>query len=183
MTKNDDMKDRSLHQAQRAYSPSRRMAAIAPEALFFIVMIPWLLTTAGLHADRALAFPRIANGPLSLILGAPLMLLGLFFAIWSVSRLFSLGRGTPLPLMATQEIVVRAPYSYCRNPMAFGTILFYLGIALAIGSLGALALALLFAAGLLVYIRATEETELRQRFGAKYLEYKSRTPFLIPRLW
>jgi protein-S-isoprenylcysteine O-methyltransferase Ste14 len=183
MTNNDDMKDRALHQAQREYAPSRRLAAIAAEAFFFIVMMPWLLATAGLHADRALAFPRIANGHLSLLFGSPLMLIGLFFAIWSVSRLFSLGKGTPLPFMATREIVVRAPYSYCRNPMAFGTILFYLGIALAIGSLSALALALLFAAGLLVYVRMTEETELRRRFGAKYLEYKSRTPFLIPRLW
>jgi protein-S-isoprenylcysteine O-methyltransferase Ste14 len=177
------MRDRCLRQAERAYAPSRRLAAIAAEALFFIVLIPWLLATAGLQADRALGLPRIANEQLSLRLGSPPIIIGLFFAIWSVSRLFSLGRGTPLPLMATQEIVVRAPYSYCRNPMAFGTILFYLGIALAIGSFGALALAVLFAAGLLIYIRRTEEGELRQRFGAKYLEYRNRTPFLIPRLW
>jgi protein-S-isoprenylcysteine O-methyltransferase Ste14 len=67
--------------------------------------------------------------------------------------------------------------------MAFGTILFYFGIAVALGLPGALGLALLFVAGLLLYIRAKEQTEMRQRSGEESLEYKSLTPFLIPRFW
>jgi protein-S-isoprenylcysteine O-methyltransferase Ste14 len=56
--------------------------------------------------------------------------------------------------------------------MAFGMVLFYLGLGLAIGSVGALALASFFAFGLLVYIKATEEEGLKARFGDMYLKYQ-----------
>jgi protein-S-isoprenylcysteine O-methyltransferase Ste14 len=36
---------------------------------------------------------------------------------------------------------------------------------------------------LLLYVKGIEEKELPQRFGEEYLEYKRRTPFLIPRFW
>jgi protein-S-isoprenylcysteine O-methyltransferase Ste14 len=35
---------------------------------------------------------------------------------------------------------------------------------------------------MLIYIKLIEEWELQERFGYEYLEYKKRTPFLIPRL-
>lgn len=177
------MNDPSIDETRRDSAPSRQLVAIAAGALFFGAVIPWLFATAGARADQALLLPRIANERLSLLLGLPLILAGLFFASWSVSRLLSLGRGTPLPFMPTRELVVLPPYSYCRNPMAFGVILAYLGFGLAIGSVSVLSFALLFAGGLLVYIKATEETGLKRRFGERYLEYKRRTPFLVPRLW
>jgi len=34
--------------------------------------------------------------------------------------------------------------------------------------------------GILIYIKWIEEKELGERFGSEYLEYKRRTPFLIP---
>ena len=39
----------------------------------------------------------------------------------------------------------------------------------------------LFAPALLFFVKVYEERELELRFGATYLEYKSRTPMLIPR--
>lgn len=39
----------------------------------------------------------------------------------------------------------------------------------------------LFAPALLFFIKVFEERELEIRFGASYLEYKSRTPLLFPR--
>lgn len=177
------MTTEDVGQGSREYAPSTRLAVIAAGELFLLVAMPWLLALLGRQADRNLATPRIGYGYPSVVLGSLLIIVGLFFGIWSVSRLFSLGRGTPLPLMPTQKLVVRSPYSYCRNPMAFGMILFYLGFGIAIGSVGAVALASVFALGLLVYIRATEERGLRARFGKEYLEYKRRTPFLIPRFW
>jgi len=35
--------------------------------------------------------------------------------------------------------------------------------------------------GILIYIKLFEEKELEERFGPEYLEYKRKTPFLIPR--
>lgn len=67
--------------------------------------------------------------------------------------------------------------------MAFGVILYYLGFGLATGSVSVLAFASLFAGGLVVYVKTAEETELERRFGEKYVEYKRRTPFLVPKPW
>jgi len=84
-------------------------------------------------------------------------------------------------MMATQKLVIKRPYTYCRNPMALGTTAFYLGVATWTGSISALILALIYPVGILVYIKLVEEKELEQRFGLEYLEYKRRTRFLIPR--
>jgi protein-S-isoprenylcysteine O-methyltransferase Ste14 len=65
--------------------------------------------------------------------------------------------------------------------MTLGTTAFYLGIAIWTGSLSALILALIYPVAILIYIKLIEEKELEQRFGLEYLEYKRRTPFLIPR--
>jgi protein-S-isoprenylcysteine O-methyltransferase Ste14 len=40
---------------------------------------------------------------------------------------------------------------------------------------------ILFAPALLTIVKVYEERELEIRFGASYLEYKSRTPMLFPR--
>jgi hypothetical protein len=40
---------------------------------------------------------------------------------------------------------------------------------------------ILFAPALLFFVKVFEERELEIRFGAPYLDYKSRTPMLFPR--
>jgi protein-S-isoprenylcysteine O-methyltransferase Ste14 len=111
------------------------------------------------------------------------MILGWLFANWTVKVQYSLGKGTPIPLMATQKLVITGPYTYCRNPMTLGTTVFYLGVAIWIGSPSAFGLGLIYPVGILIYIKLAEEKELEERFGSEYLDYKRRTPFLIPRLW
>jgi protein-S-isoprenylcysteine O-methyltransferase Ste14 len=64
--------------------------------------------------------------------------------------------------------------------MTLGTDLFYLGVAIWLGSLSAIGLGLIYPVGILIYIKLIEEKELEERFGSEYLEYKKRTPFLIP---
>ena len=83
--------------------------------------------------------------------------------------------------MATQQLLIQKPYSYCRNPMALGAILMYLGVASLIGSISAVGLVLLGATVLLTYIKVLEEKEMELRFGDAYREYRKQTPFIIPR--
>jgi len=85
--------------------------------------------------------------------------------------------------MATQKLIIKAPYTYSRNPMTLGTAIFYLGIAIWLGSFSAIGLSLVYPIGILIYIKLIEEKELEERFGSDYLDYKRRTPILIPRLW
>lgn len=112
-----------------------------------------------------------------------MIITGGIFAFWSIYIQFTIGRGTPIPMMPTHKLLIRKPYSYCRNPMLFGTILLYLGIAIWIGSPSAVGFIVLFALTLITYTKLIEEKELHERYGIEYLEYKKRTPFMLPRLW
>jgi len=47
-------------------------------------------------------------------------------------------------------------------------------------ALGGLAADALFAALLIAYLKLVEEKELQLRFGSEYVEYKQKTPFMIP---
>jgi protein-S-isoprenylcysteine O-methyltransferase Ste14 len=149
----------------------------------FLLVLPYLFRRLGARLDRLLQWPPILYRPFNLILGWLLILPSWLLALWSVASQFDVGRGTPVPLMATQKLVVQPPYTFCRNPMALGAIGMYLGVAILFRSIGAVILVLLSAGLLLVYIRRVEEEEMEIRFGQDYLAYKQRTPFLIPRFW
>jgi protein-S-isoprenylcysteine O-methyltransferase Ste14 len=107
--------------------------------------------------------------------------MGLVFALWSIQSQFKIGKGTPVPIMPTQKLVIMGPFLYSRNPMTFGTILLYLGVVVLIGSLSSLALVAIMSLALFLYIKLIEEKELEARFGKDYLKYKKNTPFILPR--
>jgi protein-S-isoprenylcysteine O-methyltransferase Ste14 len=127
-------------------------------------------------------FPTLYLGPWNVILGILMAGTGFYFAFRTVYSQFSRASGTPLPVMATQKLLVDGTYQYCRNPMVFGTLLAYLGIAVAIDSISSILAVLIFGGLLLTYVKKVEERELEARFGQDYLDYKTNTPFLIPRI-
>ena len=175
------MKDKLLEQAKREYSPQKRLVALLILAPIFLILLPYLLITLGSKLDQWMQWSAILGEPVNLALGWLLIVTGWLLGMWSNIVQFDIGRGTPVPLMATQKLIVQPPYTYCRNPMALGAILMYLGVAILFSSLGAILLVGLGAVSLLVYIKILEEKEMELRFGQEYLEYKERTPFLIPR--
>ena len=176
------MRDRLLKQANREYKPRQRLALLAVAAGVFVIILPLALLRLGRLLDRMLDLPTVLHPPADAIIGGLIILAGWLLAIWTIYLQFTLGRGTPVPAMATQKLIIRPPYSYCRNPMALGAIVLYLGVCVAAGSPGAVLLVLLGAAALLTYIRLVEEREMVARFGEEYLAYRRRVPFIIPRL-
>jgi protein-S-isoprenylcysteine O-methyltransferase Ste14 len=177
------MKDKLLEQASHEYSPKHRSIALLCLAPIFLFILPWLFIRLGARLDHWLHLPPVLDLPFNLILGLLLLLPSWFFGVWSVYSQFTIGRGTPVPLMATQKLIVQAPYTYCRNPMALGAFGMYLGVAILFHSIGAGIVVLLLAGLLLFYIKRVEEKEMEIRFGQEYLAYKQHTPFLIPRFW
>ena len=167
--------------AKHEYSPNERIAALIVIAPLFLFGLPYMFITLGSWLDQWLHLPPILGEPLNLVFGLLLIVLGLLFAWWAIYSQFTLGKGTPAPLMATQKLIVQPPFSYCRNPMALGTIVAFLGVAALFHSIGAALLVLLCAGALLIYIKRHEEKEMELQFGQEYLAYKQRTPFLIPR--
>jgi protein-S-isoprenylcysteine O-methyltransferase Ste14 len=174
--------DRFKRWAEHEYSGRQRVIAVVLGGIIFWVAIPFFMVVALPYIDQRLHLPKFCYGRINPVIGLLFIVAGWLFANWTVKVQFSVGKGTPIPLIATQRLVISGPYTYCRNPMALGTALFYIGVAIWLGSLSAVGLGLLYPVGILIYIKLVEERELEVRFGSEYLEYRRHTPFLIPRL-
>lgn len=123
---------------------------------------------------------KVSLGWLNHAAGFVLTLGGLALIVWSVHIQYTFGKGTPAPKVATQRLVTHGPYACTRNPMTLGGLLMYLGIGIWIGSGVVIILVVIVVSGLLTFIYIHETRELRARFGNEYLEYRKRTPFLLP---
>ena len=167
--------------AATEHSEGRRIAALLPAGPVFLGLIPFLVAGIGPRVDRRLHLAPIGIGSVNRIAGGLLAALGFAIAFKSIDMQLNQGRGTPLPVMPTQELLTEGPFRYCRNPMTLGTILAYLGMAVAARTTAGTLLVLSLAASLLLYLKRLEEGELAERFGEAYLAYKRETPFIIPR--
>jgi protein-S-isoprenylcysteine O-methyltransferase Ste14 len=168
--------------AQREHSEATRIAALLPAGPVFLGLLPFLVAGVGPRLDRRLGLPSLRIGRVTGILGGLLTVLGFSLGFWSVNTQLTRGRGTPLPVMPTQELLTEGPFRYCRNPMTLGTILAYLGMAVAVRTIAGTVLVLSLGASLLAYLKRLEEGELAERFGEAYLAYRRETPFIVPRL-
>ena len=168
--------------AEKEHSEAARVIALLPAGILFLILIPYILLVISRSLDARLGLDLLSPSPSSLIFGAILLVIGLFFSQWSIITQFTHGRGTPLPMMPTHRLVTTRPFQYCRNPMTLGTIIAYLGLAVAAATIVGLILVIAFAALLLVYLKRMEEAELAERFGEEYLAYRRDVPFIIPRI-
>lgn len=92
------------------------------------------------------------------------------------------GFGAPFFIALSRKLAADWLYARTRNPMVLATLA--LGLSLGVwfqSILFLLWVLILFAPALLFFVKVYEERELEIRFGASYLEYKSRTPMLFPR--
>lgn len=175
------MKEKFLKQAEHEYGPGKRTILLIFAGIVFLGILPGALVYFSPRLDHRFELPGMAFGAINIILGCGFIIAGLLFGWWSNYVQFTIGRGTPVPIMATQQLITQKPYSYCRNPMALGSIVMYLGVAILIGSISAVGFVLLWSVLLLTYIKLLEEKEMELRFGEAYREYRKQTPFILPR--
>jgi len=168
--------------AQRKHGTGTQIVALLPAGVILLILFPFVIVKVGPSLDLKLGLPRLDIGVVNYILGGLLVVVGLFFGLWSVYEQLTRGRGTPLPMLPTQELLIRGPFRYCRNPMTLGTILAYLGIGVIARTISGIGFVLCFATILVLYIKLLEEKELAERFGEAYLLYKREVPFMLPRL-
>ena len=175
--------DKLVEVSMKPLSPENRfLAKVLPIFVFFVFFPALLFILPKFVYDKWLQLPTLFRLSTRLIPAGILIGLGLYFLIASTKAQREIGKGTPMPLKATQKLVVEKPYSYCRNPLYFGLISFFFGISIMIGSISSLVMVSIFSAIILLYIKYVEEQELEKRFGNDYLEYQKVTPLLIPRL-
>ncbi len=168
--------------AEREHGESARIAVMLPLGPVFLALLPAFVAGVGRRLDRRLGLRPLRIGIPGRVVGGLLTAAGFSLGWWSVYTQLDRGRGTPLPMMPTRRLLTDGPFRYCRNPMTLGTILAYLGIAVAARTTAGIGLVLSLCAGLLVYLKRLEEPELAERFGEAYAAYRRTTPFLVPRL-
>ena len=170
----------SIKNSEKNYSNKQKIIAYIPAGMFFILFIPFILVMVLPYLDMRLSLPNFISEPFNLIISPFLLIPGFLLSAWSVMVQFKIGKGTPIPMIPPKKLIIRGPYAYTRNPMGLGILIFYLGFGILTGSVSSIVFTILFISILLIYYRFIEEKELELRFGQDYLEYKKRTPFLIP---
>jgi protein-S-isoprenylcysteine O-methyltransferase Ste14 len=174
---------RIIEWSEHEFSFNRRLFATLLAGVLFLFLIPLLLIRGLPPLDKILGFPLLSYGFINIILGGLLVLVGATYALWSIISQLTRARGTPLPMMATQKLLIDGPFKQSRNPMGFGAISMYLGMAIIVGSLSSVFIVILFLLLLILWIKKVEEKELEIRFGQNYVDYKKSTSFMIPIPW
>ncbi len=116
--------------------------------------------------------------PLATIFFLSISFLGLASA-FTMSRI---GKGTPLPLDTARNLVISGTYAYVRNPMAISGVGQGLTVGLWLGSPLVLIYALMGGLIWQLIFRPLEETDLLERFGEDYENYRRRVRCWFPHL-
>jgi protein-S-isoprenylcysteine O-methyltransferase Ste14 len=160
--------------------PTTRRAIRVTTFVHYGVGIPF-----GAAIIRAiLTHPAWAGWRLPIPVGIGLLLVVITGAavFLSVVNLALKGLGAPFAIALSKKLAVDWLYAWTRNPMVLSALAFLVSLGIWYQSvLFVLWVLFLFAPALLVFVKVYEERELEIRFGASYLEYRSRTPLLFPR--
>lgn len=169
--------------ARKEQTEPKRIIAMLLAGVLFLYLLPRLIARGGSSLDLQLGLPSIHFGTVNFILGTLFLVVGFYFALWSIYAQMARANGTPLPILPTQKLLTDGPFRLCRNPMTFGTIVAYTGIGIYAGTISGIGIVLCFGLLLVLYLKLLEEKELAERFGEAYLKYKQEVPFMIPRLF
>jgi protein-S-isoprenylcysteine O-methyltransferase Ste14 len=121
-----------------------------------------------------LPIPSVIGLVLVIITGAAFLL--------TVINLALKGFGAPFFIALSQKLAADWLYAWTRNPMALAALAFFLSLGIWFQSaLFVVWVLIIFAPAYVFFAKVYEERELEIRFGASYLEYKSRTPMFFPR--
>ena len=143
--------------SERESTPGQRLRLLFGLSIPFVFLPILMLYVVCPLVDQWLGWSSFKTGWVNWLFGLPLFVLGWLLAVWTISVQHNKASGTPVPMMPTQKLLVAGPFHYCRNPMALGTIMFYLGTAVIAGSPLAVSLVVLFTIFLILYIKIIEE--------------------------
>ena len=160
--------------------PTMSRAAWINTVVHYIVVI-----LAGVAVIRAIKTHQDWSGwllPVPTEIGLLLVIVTGGATLLTVINLALKGLGAPFAIALSRKLAVDWLYAWTRNPMVLAVLA--LGLSLGVwfqSVLFVLWVLILVAPALLVIVKVYEERELELRFGASYLEYKSKTPRFFPR--
>jgi protein-S-isoprenylcysteine O-methyltransferase Ste14 len=158
----------------------RKITATAGSAVFLLIapgvvagLLPWWLTRW--RPGAAYPAPVQITGTVLAAVGAAVLLTA--FAQFAIQ-----GRGTPAPLVPTEQLVVRGLYRYVRNPMYLAVLAVITGQALLLSRPILFGFAAAVAAAFIAFVYGYEQPTLTRRYGAQYQAYQRAVPGWWPRL-
>jgi protein-S-isoprenylcysteine O-methyltransferase Ste14 len=110
------------------------------------------------------------------VVGLALMAAGVFLYVYCAFIFVRRGRGTPSPVVPTQQLVTDGIFGYSRNPIYVGYVAFLMGEFLLFGHLLLFGYAVLIALIIQALVVKWEEPDLTRRFGVEYQAYMRRVP-------
>lgn len=137
-------------------------------------LVPWLLTRVWPMGSTILGgIPRWVD--------IVFLLAGAGVYGWCAWVFAVAGRGTPAPIDAPKELVVRGLYQFTRNPMYLGILMMLLAEAFLFASRTIFIYALIMFVAFHAFVLFFEEPSLRHKFGQPYEDYRRRVPRWWPR--
>lgn len=116
-----------------------------------------------------------------ILLAAVIIGAGLLPLFESIVRFIFVGRGTLVPVVPPEHLVVSGLYRRVRNPMYAGVLTAIAGEALLFWNRGMLIYLAVVAVAMHVFVCLYEEPKLARTFRAEYQRYKAAVPRWIPR--
>jgi protein-S-isoprenylcysteine O-methyltransferase Ste14 len=138
-----------------------------------LVLVPWWITRFQIPEGQS-AWRMIA--------GAVLIAAGLVPLLESIWRFIVVGRGTLIPLVPTERLVVTGLYRYVRNPMYVGVVTAIAGEALLFWNRSLVVELALVAVAMDLFVHFYEEPQLTRTYPAEYPKYSRNVRRWIPRL-
>ncbi len=165
---------RPANPASFAWNYGKTLAQTMCFWVVFLYVLPTLIVSKQMLLPWDLTF---AAQP---VLGGLLFALVSPIGLWAGYTMARDGEGTPLPPDCPNRLVVRGPYSYVRNPMAFAGILQGGAVGIVLGSGAVVLYALAGAPVWHVIARPPEEADMRERFGEQFEHYRQNVRLWIP---
>lgn len=148
------------------------MSAILRPKTLVLPPVPYAIALYGSWwmEENGMAWPLSVVGAFQNPIGWLAVAAGLALLLWTVLTLWRF-RTTVNPYRAATHLCVSGPFRFSRNPIYVGDGIIYLGVMLILHS----AWPIVFAPMVWLIIRygviRHEETHLRARFGAEYVDY------------
>ena len=169
------------------------VALVPGMALYQMVLTKTHPLCRGLMISFAFALLVLWILPVSTITRVPLLsekrwivfVLGLCFVlmpgVWAVFLFGTVGKGTPIPFDPPRDLVTSGIYRWIANPMQTSILLSMLWVAWFLSHHGLAIAAISTWTYSIGIARWSENIDLTQRFGDRWLEYRRKTPSWWPR--
>jgi protein-S-isoprenylcysteine O-methyltransferase Ste14 len=147
--------------------------------LLFTVIVPG---TVAVYIPLLITQKRAPAQGLEFAVALAVLLLGAGIYAWCVWDFATFGRGTPAPMDAPKELVVRGLYHYTRNPMYVGVLTVILGWAALFRAANLALYGLVVGICFHLFVVLYEERHLLAEFGSQYEVYRSQVARWLPHL-